>query len=226
MESPADAGSLHNGGGHLPPIPTPGRGQAAGGWRDPGPSGSWGDSREGPSKSRTPPLCSALELCLLQHKGVNQGMPRWSHTRRGLFTSLGYTHVHEMGESHRDSPVSSESASLQSWPLTTAVCCSVAKSRLTLCNPTGCSMSGFSVLHHLPELLKLMSIESLMPSNHLILCHPPSSCPQSFPASRSFPMSQLFTSGGQSTGTSASATVLSMNIQGWFPLGLTGLISL
>ena len=65
-------------------------------------------------------------------------------------------------------------------------------------------------------------------------CHPAisssvtpfSSCPQSFPASGSFPMSRLFTSGGQSIGASASAAVLSVNIQGWFPLGLTGLISL
>ena len=51
-------------------------------------------------------------------------------------------------------------------------------------------------------------------------------CLQSFPASGSFPTSQLFTSGGQSTRTLASASVLSMNIQGWSPLGLTGLISL
>ena len=61
-------------------------------------------------------------------------------------------------------------------------------------------------------------------------CHPTvsssvthfSPCPQSFPASGSFPMSGLFTWGGQSIGTSASASVLPMNIQGWFPLGLTG----
>ena len=53
-----------------------------------------------------------------------------------------------------------------------------------------------------------------------------SSCLQSFPASESFPMSQFFTSGGQSSGVSASASVLPMNIQDWFPLGLTGLISL
>ena len=52
------------------------------------------------------------------------------------------------------------------------------------------------------------------------------SCPQSFPASGSFLMSQLFASGGQSIGASASALVLPMNIQDWFPLGLTGLISL
>ena len=52
------------------------------------------------------------------------------------------------------------------------------------------------------------------------------SCLQSFPASGSFPMSQLLTSSGQSIGVSASAPVLTMNIQGWIPLGLTGLISL
>ena len=52
------------------------------------------------------------------------------------------------------------------------------------------------------------------------------SCPQSFPASGSFQMSQLFTSGGQSIGFSSSTSVLPMNIQGWFSLGLTGLISL
>ena len=72
------------------------------------------------------------------------------------------------------------------------------------------------------SLLKLMSIESVMPSNHLI--QPFSSRLQSFPASGSFQMSQLFTSGSQSIG--ASASVLTMNIQDWFPLGLTSLISL
>ena len=55
---------------------------------------------------------------------------------------------------------------------------------------------------------------------------PVSSCLQSFPASVTFPMSQFFTSGGQSIGVSASASVLTMNLQGWFPLGLTGLTSL
>ena len=71
---------------------------------------------------------------------------------------------------------------------------------------------------------KLMSIESVMPSNHLILCHPRLLLPSIFPASGSFLMSQLFTSGGQSIRASASA--LPMNIQDWFSLGLTGLISL
>ena len=72
------------------------------------------------------------------------------------------------------------------------------------------------------SLLKLMSIESVMPSKHLILCHPL----QSFPASGSFPMSQFFKSGGQSFGVAALASVLPMNIQGWFSLGWTGWISL
>ena len=65
-----------------------------------------------------------------------------------------------------------------------------------------------------------------MPSSHLILCHPLSSCLQSFPASGSFPMSQFFTSGGQSIGDSASASVLPMNIQDRLPLGLNYWISL
>ena len=76
------------------------------------------------------------------------------------------------------------------------------------------------------SLIKLMSIESVMPSNHLILCCPLLLPPQSFPASGSFQTSQFFAWGGQSSGVSASASVLPMNIQDWFPLGLTGLISL
>ena len=76
------------------------------------------------------------------------------------------------------------------------------------------------------RLLKLMSIASVMPSNHLILCHPLILLLQSFPASGSFPTSWFFTSGGQSTGVSALASVLPMNIQGWLPLGWTGWISL
>ena len=71
------------------------------------------------------------------------------------------------------------------------------------------------------SLLKLIFIESVMPFNHVV---PFSSCLQCFWASGSFLMSQLFTSGGQSI--AASTSVLPMNIQGWFPLGLTGLISL
>ena len=63
------------------------------------------------------------------------------------------------------------------------------------------------------SLLKLMSIELVMPSDHLSFVVPFSSCLQSLPASRSFPMSQFFASGGQSIGVSASATILPMSIQ-------------
>ena len=72
------------------------------------------------------------------------------------------------------------------------------------------------------SLLRLMSIESVMPSNHFILFHPLSSYLQAFPAWGSFLMSQFFTSGGQSIGVSASASVPPMNIQDWLPLRLTG----
>ena len=95
----------------------------------------------------------------------------------------------------------------------------------TLCNPMHCSPPGFPVLHCLLEFT-LTHVHwadgAIQPSYPL---SPPFfSCPQSFQASGSFPISQLFTSVGQSIG--AFATVLPMNIQGWFPLGLTGLILL
>ena len=75
------------------------------------------------------------------------------------------------------------------------------------------------------SLLKPMSVESVMPSKPLILCHPLLSHLQSFSKSGSFLMSHFFTSGSQSIGGSASASILPMNIQDWFPLGLTDLIS-
>ena len=75
------------------------------------------------------------------------------------------------------------------------------------------------------SLLKLMSIELVMLSNHFILYHPLSSHLQSLPASGSLPISQFFASGGQSIGVSASASVLPMNVQVWFPLGWTGWIN-
>ena len=101
--------------------------------------------------------------------------------------------------------------------------CSVAKSCLT---PWTAAHQAFLSFTISLSLLKLMSFELVMLFNHLILCYPLSSCSQSFPASESFTMSWLFISGGQSIGASASALVPAMNIQGWFPLGLTGLISL
>ena len=76
------------------------------------------------------------------------------------------------------------------------------------------------------SLPKSMSIESVMPSNHLILCRPSSSHPQSSPASGSFQMSLPFTWGDQSIRVSASTSVFPMNTRDWSPLGWTGWISL
>ena len=92
-----------------------------------------------------------------------------------------------------------------------------------LCNPVDLSRPDFPVLHCLLELLKLMSIDSVMLSNLLILSSF-SSCLQSFPASAPFPMSGFFPSGGLSI--RASASVLPRRIQGWFPLRWAHLISL
>ena len=90
-----------------------------------------------------------------------------------------------------------------------------------------CSTPGLPALHRLPELAQTHAHwvgDAIQPSHPLVT--PFSSCLQSSPASGSFPVSQLFTSVGQSIGASASASVLLMIFQGWFPFGLTGLISL
>ena len=108
----------------------------------------------------------------------------------------------------------------------TIYCCSVSKPCLTVWDPVGCSLPGSSVLHYLLEFAQNHVHwvgDAIQPSHPLL--SPFSSCPQSFPASGSFPMSQLFTTGGQSIGASASAPVLPMNIQDWFPLGLISLLS-
>ena len=101
---------------------------------------------------------------------------------------------------------------------------SVAQSCPTLCDPMNRSTS-LSITNS-RSLLKLVPIESVMPSSHLILWVPFSSCPQSLPPSGSFPLSQLFAWGGQSIWVSASASVLPMNTPDWSPLGWTGCISL
>ena len=103
---------------------------------------------------------------------------------------------------------------------------SVAQLCPTLCDPIDHSTSGLPIITNSRSLPKPMSIESVMPSNHLILCCPLLHLPSIFPISGSFQMSQLFTSGGQSIGVSASTSVLLMNTQDWSPLGWTGWISL
>ena len=101
---------------------------------------------------------------------------------------------------------------------------SVAQSWPTLCNPMNRSTPGLPIYHQLLESTQTHIHwigDAIQPSHPL--SSPFSSCPQSFPASGSFQMSQLFTSGGQSIGVSASTSVFPMNIQDWFPLdGLVG----
>ena len=105
----------------------------------------------------------------------------------------------------------------------------VAQSCPTLCNAMNCSTRGFPVHHQLPDLTQL---SNSCPSNwwyHPAISSsvvPFSSCPQSLPASESFPMRQLFTWGGQGIGVSALASFLSTNTQDWSPLEWTGWISL
>ena len=104
--------------------------------------------------------------------------------------------------------------------------CSVTQLCPTLCDPMEYSIPGFPILHHLPELVQTHPLSRW--------CHPTisspviplSSCLQSFLASGSFLMTQFFPSCGQSMEISASASILPMNIQDWFPLGWTGWISL
>ena len=102
---------------------------------------------------------------------------------------------------------------------------SVAQSCPTLCDPMDCSMPGFPVHHQLPELTQthVHRIGDAIQPSHLLSSPSPTF---NFPSSGSFPMSQFFASGGQRIGVSASAPVLPMNIQDWFPLGCTGWISL
>ena len=102
-------------------------------------------------------------------------------------------------------------------------CCSVTKSCPTFCDLVDCSTPCFLVLHYLTEFAQtcvcLLSQWCHQTISSSVV--PFSFCPQSFPASGSFPMSQLFASCGQIIRASASASVLPINIQGWFLLGLT-----
>ena len=103
---------------------------------------------------------------------------------------------------------------------------SVTQSCPTLCDPMNCSTPGLPVHHQLPEFTQThihQVSDAIQPSHPVI---PFSSCPQSLPASESFPVSQLFAWVGQSTGVSASVSFLPKNTRDWYPLEWTGWISL
>ena len=103
---------------------------------------------------------------------------------------------------------------------------SASQSCLTLCDPRIAAHQASLSIINSQSLLKFMSIRSVMPSNHLILCRPLLLLPPIPPSIRVFPINQLFAWGGQSTGVSASASVPPMNTQDWSPLGWTSRISL
>ena len=147
----------------------------------------------------------------------------------GLIFPGGHVHLSQVSRKHFPSPYILHGAgppfrmTLYEVQFSSVQFSSIAQSCLTPCNPMDCRMPGFPVTNS-QSLLKLMSIESLMPSSHLILCR--LLLPSIFPSIRVFSNESVLmaTSGGQSIG--ASASVLPMNIQDWFPLGWTGLISL
>ena len=117
-------------------------------------------------------------------------------------------------------PVSADGFFTTELPGKPHSCCPAAQSCLTLCNPRDCSAPGFLVLQYLLDFAQThVHWNQWCHPNISFSVAPFSTCPQSFPASGSFPMSWLFASSGQSIG--ASALVLPMNIQGQLPLGLT-----
>ena len=103
---------------------------------------------------------------------------------------------------------------------------SVAQSCPTHCNPMNRSTPGLPVHHQLQEFTQtpVHQVGDAIQLSHPVV--PFSSCPQSFPASGSFPVSQLFAWGSQNIGVSASASVFPLNTQDWSPLGWTGCTSL
>ena len=112
------------------------------------------------------------------------------------------------------------------WKEQSPSCSVFTRSCPTLCNPMNCSTPGLPVYHQLLEFTQTHVHWVGDASNHLISVVPFSSCPQSFPASGSFQMSQLFASDDQSIGVSASTSVIPVNTQDWSPLEWTGWISL
>ena len=162
--------------------------------------------------------------------GVERVSCHWERAEKKMEKTL-----HKLIRSLSKSSVASWMRSSQvppNIPVTTSgytacCCCSLAQLCPTLCNP----------MDYIARQASCPSLSPRVCSNSCPLsqwCHPTvsssvapfSSCPQSFPESGSFPMSQLFASGDQSIIASASAPVLPMSIQGWFILGLTGFFSL
>ena len=132
--------------------------------------------------------------------------------------------------SHQGSPISWWSTYyldtvLNAFNVFAVVIQSLSRVRLFVTTQTAAHQASLSITNS-RNLLKFMSIKSVMPSNHLVLCHPFLFLPSIFPSIRVFSNESVFRISSQSTGASASASVLPVNIQDWIPLGWTGLISL
>ena len=125
-------------------------------------------------------------------------------------------------EIHKLSKVSWEERDNQNSVIYIIVIQSVSPNSLL---PHQCSIPGFPVLHYLAECAQTHVHWVGVPSNHLILCHSLLLLPSIFPSIKVFSNESVLRSGGQSIEASSSASVLPVNIQGWFPLGVTGLIS-
>jgi len=146
-----------------------------------------------------------------------------------LFAEQKWRHRHReqtCGHKRKGKGWTNGESSIETYKFSSVQFSSVAQLCPTLCDPMDCSMPGLPVHHQLPEFTKTRPLSRW--------CHPTisssvvpfSSYPQSFPASGSLQISQLFASGGQSIEVSASTSVLPMSTQDWYPLGWTGWISL
>ena len=173
--------------------------------------------------SPSPYLCSWHPLHG-QKKVNSAGMACSNPTPSKEMTCLHLVHGRLLGDSLWAAEIFFlRSVSVCLMPSTVLCCHSVTESCLTLCDPMDCSMPGSSILHYLLEFAQIhvhWVSDAILPSLPPLA---PFFCLQSFPAFESFPMSWLIAS---VIGASASASVLPVNIQGWFPLGSTGLISL
>ena len=145
--------------------------------------------------------CSVLSDSLRPH-GLQHARPPVHHQ----LPEFTQTHVHRVGDAIQPS---------HSLPSPSPLAFNLSQSHPTLCDPMDCSMPESPSFTISRSLLKLMSTELVMPSNHLTLCCPPLLLPSASPSIRVFQMSQLFASGGQSIG--APASVLPVTIQHCFP---------
>ena len=171
---------------------------------------------------------SRVQLCSTPWSVAHQALLSMEFSRKEYWSRLPYPTLGDLPnpgvEPESLTSPASQVGSLPLVPPSTVVVQSL--SHVWLCDPINCSTPGFPVLRHLPELAQMHVHESVVPSNHLVLCCPPLLLPSIFPSIRVFSMSCLFTSGDQNTGASASASALPMSIQAWFPLRLSGLISM